>query len=131
MKQNYSIFIATDELFTCPVIQKYARLFDTSLQIGKQSLVSFTVPVDEKVSKLENTHVHYNENLLDVKHATIFPNANTTSTLTLTLLPRDIGVTNITVTSSEMTAKASLSRFYTPHLINRTSLSADTIQITP
>lgn len=117
MEDTHSIFIATDELYTSPVINKYANLFDISLVLGKVSLLSFVFPFQGDESNLATTLIHYNADLIDILDASVCANDNQAATLTLSLEARDVGITSLTISTNENLLKIPAFTAYVPQLI--------------
>lgn len=122
MEESHSIFIATDELQSSPLIRNYSRMFDISLILGEVRLISIMLPFRGTDDELKKTLIHFNPDLMEILHASIYPNVNGKSAmLTLTIEPRDIGVTAISVSTIEKQSTPAAT--YVPHFIKNKPIS--------
>lgn len=118
MEEIRSVFIATDELHTSPMIQRYASLFDVSLTLGHSTLLSFIFPYHGSDAGLYRTLIHFNADLMDILHASVYTNKNhKTATLTLSIEPRDIGVTSIMISTVDDIYRMPSFTAYVPQVI--------------
>ena len=119
MEEIRSVFIATDELHTSPMIQRYASLFDVSLTLGQNSLLSFIVPYRGSEAGLHRTLIHFNADLMDILQASVYTNKNKrTATLTLTIEPRDVGVTSLTISTADGEYRVPKFTAYVPQVLH-------------
>lgn len=125
MERTFSIFIATDELFTSPFIQNYARLFDTALQLNTVTLVSFVVPLRRQSAEMvKRLHIQFDPDILEIHHGSIYTYAHDAHVaVTLALEPRDIGITHITLEDTASSQKQSEASYFAPQLIRNTVLN--------
>lgn len=124
MEDTRSIFIATDELHTSPLIQNYARIFDVSLTLGQTTLLSFVFSFRGDDEQLRKSLIHYNADLLDILYASVYQNkSGYSATLTLSIEPKDIGITSITISANGNAETSPSTETYAPHLIKNNPIS--------
>ena len=98
MNHTYTVFVATNELYTSPMIAMVQRWHDIALVVGQKQTVMLSVP---QCCKPDTALLQFDPDMLDLISAVMDESGD----LKLTVFARDIGSTNLVISAEPAIAK--------------------------
>lgn len=102
MKRTYSLFMATDELLTCPEIYRHAKQHNLILTPNTVRTISMVTPLDTPLGNIEQAHVSYDPLMVNVSMVHIMQE-QALLYITITLCSLDVGTTDLVLHLPEAT----------------------------
>jgi len=106
MKRQYTLFVATPELLTCPEIFAHARNHHIILHPSEQRTLNIVSPLERPLTSVTKAQVAYDPSMIQLDTVHLACEGNLLY-ITLSLLALDVGETTIAITSPD-TSEGSL-----------------------